>query len=86
MPMGTDDKTDRAAELHAAAAFARQRFTAVRDAFNAVEAAHKRGDYSRSPDLQQRLDEFRSAASEVHRLATEFRSATESRADMGGRE
>lgn len=72
--MGTDDKKDRAGELRAAAALAKQRFTALQDAFDAMENAHKQGDYSPSPELQQRLDEFRSAASEVHRLATEFRS------------
>lgn len=73
--MGTDDRKDRAAELEAAAAVARQRFNELQQAFNAVEEAHKQGDYSPSPNLQERLDEFRSAASEVHRLATEFRSA-----------
>lgn len=81
--MGTHDKKDRAAELDAAAAVARQRFTDLQRAFNAVEEAHKRGDYSPSPDLQERLDEFRSAASEVHRLATEFRSAGGGDPDAG---
>ena len=82
--MGTDDKRDRAAELQAAAAVAKQRFAALQSAFNAMESAHKRGDYSPSPDLQERLDEFRTAASEVHRVAAEFRAATESRADANG--
>lgn len=71
----------RADELQAAAALARERFGAAQAAFNAMESAHKRGDYSPSPDLQQRLDEFRSAASEVQRLATEFRSAAEASHD-----
>lgn len=73
----------RADQLQAAAAVARERFRAAQAAFNAMESAHKRGDYSPSPELRQRLDEFRYAASEVHRLATEFRSASGAPHDAG---
>lgn len=63
---------DRARELRAAATLARERFSALQAAFNTMESAHKRGDYSPCPELAQRLDEFRGAASEVQRLAAEF--------------
>lgn len=61
-------------ELRAATALAKERFTAVQAAFDAVEDAHQRGDYSRSPEFEQRLEELHQAAAEVHRLATELRS------------
>lgn len=79
--MGTDERRDRAAALQSAAATARQRFGELQDAFNAMESAHKRGDYSPSPDLQRRVEEFRRAASKVHRLASEFRAASETLRD-----
>ena len=75
--------TNRADELRSAAALAKDRFSAVQAAFNAMESAHKRGDYSPAPDLQARLDEFRTAASEVQRLATEFISASSLRREPG---
>lgn len=78
MTMATEDKRIRAEELQAALALAKQRFAGLKIAFNAMEAAHKRGDYSPSKELQQRLDEFHTAASEVHRLAAEFRAASDS--------
>lgn len=73
-PMGTDKKKDWAAQLQAAGALARERFSAVQGAYKAVETRHDRGDYSPSPEFRQRLDEFRSAASEVRRLVTEIGS------------
>lgn len=81
--METDERKDRADALEGAGARARQRFIALKDAFNAMESAHQRGDYSRSPGLQQRLKEFRSAESEVHRLAIELRLASGSGRDTG---
>jgi hypothetical protein len=81
--MGTDDKRDRVEKLHAAVDRAKQRFTALQDAFNMMENAHKRGDYSPSRDLQRRIEEFRSAAAEVQRLATDSRSGSDSRPDAG---
>lgn len=73
----------RADQLRAAAALAKERFSAAQAAFDAMESAHKRGDYSPSPDLHLRLDEFRYAASEVQRLTAEFLSAAPSR-EPGG--
>lgn len=82
MPMGTHDRKDRAAEFVAASALAKERFAALQDAFDALENAHQRGDYSRRPDFYQRLAEFRCAASEVHRLVREIRPAFGSRPDV----
>lgn len=77
--MGTDDSKDRVENLQAAVTRAKQRFTAVQEAFNTMEDAHRRGDYSPFPDLQRRIDEFRSAAAEVQRLATSRVSGEDSR-------
>lgn len=82
--METDDKIRIARTRSKAPSPARSSaFIALKDAFNAMESAHQRGDYSRSPGLQQRLKEFRSAASEVHRLAIELRLASGSGRDTG---
>lgn len=78
--MQPDEKNARLEDLREAAAFAKRRFNALQKAFNTVEDAHKRGDYSRSSEFQQGLEEFNRAASEVHRLATELRSASDGRA------
>lgn len=75
---------DRVEELRAAAGRAKQRFNALREAFDAMERAHQQGDYSPSPDLQLRMDEFRGAAAEVHRVAREMRAAGESGSHSGG--
>lgn len=80
--MVADDHNGRMEELRAAAALARERFTALQRAFNAVERAHGRGDYSPSPEFRQRLDEFHQIASRVHRLATELRRASDNQADV----
>lgn len=84
--MGIDHTRDRVQELRAAVTLAKHRFAALQDAFNAMEAAHKRGDYSPSTELQRCIEEFRSAASEVQRLAADGRSKPGSRPDYGGEE
>lgn len=82
--MGPDAETDPLERLQAATAVAQQRFAQAREAFRALERAHERGDYSPSPDFQRRLQEFHEAASEVHRLATQVRSRTDSHPDTRG--
>lgn len=77
-------KNDRIEELRAAAGRAKVKFNALREAFDAMERAHQQGDYSPSPDLQARMDEFRLAAGEVHRVAREMRAAGESEPHPGG--
>lgn len=79
--MDPDERNARQEELRGAAALAKRRFTALQEAFNRVEDAHRRGDYSPSPEFQERLEGFSLAASEVHRLASELRSASDSRTD-----
>lgn len=83
MPTGTEDNKDPVADLRTAVARAKERFTALQDAFNAMENAHKQGNYSPSADLQRCLDEFRSAAADVQRLAAESRSRPGSTPDAG---
>lgn len=77
MPMGTDDRKHRLLSLEAATALANERFTALQGAFEAVESAHKRGDFSPASAFYHRVEEFRSAAAEVHRLAGEVRHTSD---------
>ena len=81
--MGIGHDRDQMERLQAAVARAKQRFTVLQRAFNAMEAAHTRGDYAPSPDLQRRIEEFRDAASEVQRLVADGRSGSHAQPSDG---